>query len=181
MILIELYCIFFHAYTRHFFPTINEQIALSDVAKFNWSRPTKSDKGAIILYINGQFNLYLWSKNNLDEWMFVINESVERNRVRRSCVLQNGSTRAHVNDIKRTFDGCELYENTAQISNSIGTNSEVKQEPVGVTNGLNSVTAANQVNSGHEVRVSGEQDDNRSQTITKFSGAEISEALTKLR
>lgn len=101
--------------------------------KIDWLKPKKSDKGAIILHLNRQFNLFLWCKENLDEWMFMIKESVERNKLRRSCVVQNGESRIkqqqdqqpisnisshHINP---TNDDSQLYENTALYTNDCTT------------------------------------------------------------
>jgi len=68
---------------------------LNDITQTDWLRPQKSDKGAIILHIKGQFDLYLWSKINLEEWMFMIQESIERHKFRRSCIAQNISRQTH--------------------------------------------------------------------------------------
>ena len=57
------------------------------MSKIEWLKPKKSDKGAIILHIKGQFNLFLWAKSSLDEWMFMLNESIERLKLRRSGLM----------------------------------------------------------------------------------------------
>lgn len=47
-------------------------------------RPSKNNKGSIYIHIKDQANLLLWSKENIDEWMFLIQEATERSRLRRS-------------------------------------------------------------------------------------------------
>lgn len=63
------------------------------MTKIEWLKPKKSDKGAIVLYLNGPYNLLLWTKKNLDDWMLMIEESVQRNKIRRSFILHaNGAS-----------------------------------------------------------------------------------------
>ena len=79
------------------------------MTKIEWLKPKKSDKGAIVVHINGQFNLFLWSKENLEEWMFMISESIERNKIRRSYNMQNGAKRfANNNLIKIPSENVEI-------------------------------------------------------------------------
>lgn len=102
--------------------------------KIDWLKPKKSDKGAVVLHLNKQFNLLLWCKENLDEWMFMIKESVERNKLRRSCIVQNGiehrinHQHQHQSVIDNghcinstTIDDGQLYENTAPYKNDCAT------------------------------------------------------------
>lgn len=104
----------------------------------DWLKPKKSDKGAIILHLNKQFNLFLWCKENLDEWMFMIKESVERNKLRRSCIVQNGIENRINHQHKSakdnghfisptTIDDGQLYENTALYTNDCAT--QVSNKP----------------------------------------------------
>lgn len=98
--------------------------------KIDWLKPKKSDKGAIILHLNRQFNLFLWCKENLDEWMFLIKESVERNKLRRSYIVRNDDFAqikqqpinkvSSYNNKPRNDDG-QLYENTAVYTNDCST------------------------------------------------------------
>lgn len=144
------------------------------MTKIEWLKPGKSDKGPIILHINGRFNLSLWSKENLDEWMFMINESIERHKMRRSCLVHNSAQiqRASINT--RTplaaatqadgGDGGDLYENTAAVCDA------GKQVVVGselmIANGFVPPKAFAQDNSS--ILMSGEQKD-RLQAIGKHS------------
>lgn len=97
--------------------------------KLEWSKPRKSDKGAIVLHLDGQFNLMLWSKDGLDEWMFMINESIARNKVRKSCLNKSnvsegckmdGSDSQAINEAismpNKPAEGNDVYENFVNIS-----------------------------------------------------------------
>lgn len=99
--------------------------------KVDWLKPKKSDKGAIVLELNKQFKLLLWCKENLDDWMFMIKESVERNKVRRSCFVQNDDARENQavskSTANETVDAGQLYQNTAH--NFYTPNDCVKRAP----------------------------------------------------
>lgn len=60
---------------------------MGEIAQLQWAKPKKSDKGAIILYTTRHENLFLWTKENLDEWMFLINESIQRHKDKKSYLL----------------------------------------------------------------------------------------------
>lgn len=88
-----------------------------EIRSIKWTKPKKSDKGAIILHTNKQFNLFLWTKENLDEWMFMMNECIERLRTRKS-ILSNNILSSQSDEKQQQQLLCnqiiceDLYENT---------------------------------------------------------------------
>lgn len=72
-----------------------KKTSLNDITKLDWLKPKKSDKGAIIIHLKEQFNLFLWSKKGLDEWMILIGESIEHLKLRR-CGQSNPINRCNM-------------------------------------------------------------------------------------
>lgn len=112
------------------------QTSLCDITRIELLKPKKSDKGAIVLHLTGQFNLRLWSKDNLDEWMFLINESIERNKIRRSMLANNGAAKkpqAKQSDLHfpatNGADASGVYENTGFVQNGLVNQSSRTTEP----------------------------------------------------
>lgn len=73
--------------------------------KIDWLRPKKSDKGAIILRMKDQFNIFLWSKENLDEWMTLI----EAMRLKR--LVRGGPAEDNNQEIGALSNQNGIYEN----------------------------------------------------------------------
>lgn len=69
------------------------------------------------MHIRGNFNILLKSKDNLDEWMFLISESIERSRIRRS------TTNPQINNNK-----IELGLDNSKTEQTKPTNSEIGKE-----------------------------------------------------
>lgn len=139
------------------------QTSLNDITKLDWLNPNKSDKGAIILHIIGNFNLILWSKENLIEWMLMLRESIERYRIRKTCVVQNSNSKTISNldtiplqpprlGLNNNEENNDFYENTANILENgqsykqsdnnnqdyrNGTANKVEQKPFNHSNGKN--------------------------------------------
>lgn len=101
--------------------------------KVDWLKPNKSDKGSIILHLNGRFNLHIWTKDNLEEWMLVIKESIARYQARRSCITQKNGIKildsqdfhalaenGNAKHQETTSGADDLYENTgAKLNEAI--------------------------------------------------------------
>lgn len=126
------------------------QTSLSDIQKIEWLKPNKSDKGAIVLLINGQFNLFLWSKKNLDEWMYVIQEAVQRNKICRQRNSMQHETKSAKSTVCNSNNHInhqiiqDLYENTtASVMEQQLVSNNVKKDYVKKLNDLSRINEEN--------------------------------------
>lgn len=105
--------------TNHYLILMKKtQAALSDVAKIKWLRPNKSDKGPIILRINGNFDLSLWSKRGLDEWMDVLTETCQISKIKRPGQPGTSAIIDHDKLDSNQLSSVDLYQNTQTVANT---------------------------------------------------------------